>query len=279
MPTASVNGTDLYYETLGDGPTCLVAHGWPGADHTYLRPGLDRLAEHVRLVYYDHRGNGRSAGPPLDALTMERLADDADVLAAHLGARRVLVLGHFHGASVAQELALRHPERVAGLILVAATPGELGMLESLSDAFDDTPKPPEVDVLERVPPETAEEWAATMKALAPYFFHGSASEAEALFARTTFNAEAARRAMVSLAWWSAVDRLGEVDAPVLVVAGRHDVFAGPRQSQRLARQIAQAELSVFEDSGHVPWLEEADAFFPLVETWVDKVMSGRAGES
>src|SRR5947209_9297176 len=133
MPSAEVNGTELHYEVVGEGPTWLVVHGWPGTDHTYLRPSLARLGRRLRLLYYDQRGHGRSGRPSVETLSMEQLADDDAALAAELGRGAVLVLGHFHGASVAQELAIRHPDRVAALVLVAATPGELGTGESLLD--------------------------------------------------------------------------------------------------------------------------------------------------
>src|SRR6266540_5005734 len=85
MPTVAVNGTTLWYEVLGEGPTCLVMHGGLGLDHALCRPVVERLAGRLRLVWYDHRGNGRSGRPPLETLTMEQLADDADALAGRLG--------------------------------------------------------------------------------------------------------------------------------------------------------------------------------------------------
>src|SRR5689334_6398695 len=59
-----VNGAELYFETVGQGAPMLVMHGL-GLDHTYLRPWHDGLASQARLIYYDHRWNGRSthAGP------------------------------------------------------------------------------------------------------------------------------------------------------------------------------------------------------------------------
>ena len=270
MPHAAVNGTTLAYEFVGEGPTCLVMHGWPGSDHTYLRPGLDRLSGFLRLVYYDHRGSGRSGGAPADPFTVEDLADDADALAAHLGADRVLVLGHHHGSMVAQELALRHPERVAGLLLVAPSPGELGKQEDLADTLDAPPPPPEVEVLQRVPPATDDEWAATMRALSRFFFRRlDLAEQAAPFERATFNAEATVQAMLVLNWWSSVDRLAELTAPTLLLAGRHDVFCPPFQAERIAKWAPAARLVVLEDSGHLPWVEEPDAFVAAVRAWLD----------
>src|SRR6266540_5558788 len=150
MSTARLNGTSLYYETVGTGPTCLVMHGGLGLDHTLRHPMLDRLGERLRLAYYDHRGNGRSGRPPLETLTMAQPADDADALAGRLGAGPVLVLGWSYGGIVAQELAVRHPERVAGLVLVGTTPGQLGATERLDDE-QGPPPPPELAGLMRSP--------------------------------------------------------------------------------------------------------------------------------
>lgn len=271
MPAAALNGTALHHEVLGDGPPCLVLHGGLGVDHTYLRPGLDRLGAELRLVYYDHRGHGRSGRPPPETITVEQLADDADALAGALGEERVLVLGHAQGGFVAQELALRHPARVAGMILVATTPGELGAREGLADDFG-PPPPVEVEILQRVPPAGDEEWAATMTAIAPYCLHRSDPDAAAaLYARTVFSAQAAARSMLVFSRWSAVDRLAQVAAPALVLAGRHDVLCPPQQSERIARMLPGTQVVVFERSGHLPWLEEPDAFIAAVRAWLPAI--------
>jgi len=57
---AELTTTRLWFEEVGTGPRCLVMHGGLGIDHEPYRPGLDPLAEHLRVVYYDHRGHGRS---------------------------------------------------------------------------------------------------------------------------------------------------------------------------------------------------------------------------
>src|SRR6266540_2093780 len=125
MPTVAVNGTTLWYEVLGEGPTCLVMHGGLGLDHALCRPVVERLAGRLRLVWYDHRGNGRSGRPPLETLTMEQLADDADALAGRLGAGPVLA-GLMRSPVVAgdQELAAMMRGFVAYMVH-RADPAEL----------------------------------------------------------------------------------------------------------------------------------------------------------
>lgn len=259
MPHAAVNGSTLEYEVLGTGPTCLVLPGWIGVGHEYLRPGLDRLAAHLRLVFYDHRGD----------FSMEQAADDAAALAAAVDPGPVLLLGHHHGGCVALEAALRHPGRVAGLVLVGTTPGELGKGESLADAFGSEPTPPEVEVLQRVPPGSDEELHATMLGLEQFFFHRlGRPEAGTIFTRSTFSAAVSREAYMPLAWWSAVDRLAELELPVLVVAGRGDVFNGPFQAARITRNAPRSTEVVLEESGHLPWVEEPAAFEEAVTRWL-----------
>ena len=272
MASAVVNETVLHYETLGDGPPCVVVPGWPGVDHTYLRRGLERLAGRLRLVFYDQRGHGRSARPAPEPLSLEQLADDAAALTAHLGAERTLALGHFHGASVALELALRHPWRVAGLVLVAASPGQLGSSESLADSLGAAPTPPDVEVLQRVPPASDAELQATMSALAPFFFHGTNDiEPAEVFAGAVFDARTAVQVMQPLHWWSAVDRLGDLRVPVLLITGRHDVFSPPSEAERIRRNVTDAELVVLEQCGHLPWVEEPDTFDAAVQAWLARL--------
>src|SRR5215213_7024615 len=119
MPLAHLNGTELFYIEVGEGTPCLMMHGGLGFDHTSLHPWFDPLSDVMRLVYYDHRANGRSGRPPLKTLTFEWLCADADALREHLGFEEVTVLGHSYGGFIALEYALRYPERLGRLILLA----------------------------------------------------------------------------------------------------------------------------------------------------------------
>jgi len=94
MPSASINGSNLFYVTAGEGLPCLVMHGGLGFDHTYLHPSLDSLEDILHLIYYDHRGNGRSGRPDKENMTHAQFAADANALADHLGFDKMAVIGH-----------------------------------------------------------------------------------------------------------------------------------------------------------------------------------------
>lgn len=121
MPFEHVDGTELFHVEVGRGLPCIVMHGGLGVDHSQFRESLDPLGDVLRLVYLDHRGNGRSGRPPVETITLEQLAADADELRARLGMERVAVLGHSYGGCVALQYALRYPSRLTHLILVGTT--------------------------------------------------------------------------------------------------------------------------------------------------------------
>ena len=256
----------LHSEVVGVGRPCLVAHGGPGLHHGLYR-SLDPLAAGSQLVYWDHRGHGRSDPLPAGPVSMTLFADDAVVLADRLGIDTFAVFGHSFGGWVAQELALRHPHRVSALILAATTPGQLGSSESPDD---DQGPPPPADVMELMAtqPATDAELIELYTKLARHFLRGAdAASFIAALDPELVSANSMLRVFEALAQWSVVDRLADITCPTLVLAGQHDVFCSPQQLARIARRIPHADHVVFENSGHFMWLEEPDRFFPLVTEW------------
>lgn len=201
---------------------------------------------------------------------MEQLADDAARLADHLGAEQLMAAGHSYGGFVAQELALRHPDRMLGLALFNTTPGQLGATEN-PDAPQGDPPPPEQAALMARPVETDEDLAALMAELVPWYLHRlDADVLRSTMQETVYAPATMVRSFDVLATWSSVDRLPEIACPTLVVAGRHDTFTSAQQSERIAARIPGAELHVFDESGHFPWLEEPNAFWAAVDGWLDR---------
>lgn len=259
----------LHSEVVGAGSACLIAHGGPGLHHGLYR-SLDGLAPGRQVVYWDHRGHGRSDPLPDGPVSMAMFADDAVVLADRLGIDRFVVFGHSFGGWVAQELALRHPDRVSALVLAATTPGQLGSTESPDDD-QGLPPPAEVAALMATKPATDAELVQLYTKLAPHFLGGADTGSFiAALDPELVSADSMVRVFAALAQWSVVDRLVDIACPTLVLAGRHDVFCSPQQLDRIARRIRHADHVVFEHSGHFMWLEEPDRFFRLVAEWLDE---------
>ena len=115
-------GVRLYFDVEGtqyvpDGPvlrekpTLLLLHGGPGFDHSAFRPFFGRLSDIAQVIYYDHRGHGRSDRRPPEEWTLDTFADDVVRLCDALGIVKPIVLGQSFGGFVAQRYLERHPDR------------------------------------------------------------------------------------------------------------------------------------------------------------------------
>jgi proline iminopeptidase len=262
--TARIAG--LHVVAVGAGASLLVAHGGPGMYHDIYR-SLDPLAEGRQLVYWDHRGHGRSERLPDGPVPMSLFADDVVKVADGLGIERFALFGHSFGGWVALEAALRHPDRIEALVLAGTTPGQLGAAESPED--DQGPPPPaELAALLGDLPQSDAGLVEMYTALAPYFTRtADPSALRDTIDPALVSADSCRRVFDALSRWSAVDRLDRIGCPTLLIAGRYDDFCTVQQHQRIARRVPRSELAVIDDVGHFSWLERPEAL-DIIGDWL-----------
>ncbi len=269
MPVVQINGSELFHHEVGDGPPCLVMHGGLGFDHTHLRPWIDQLGDVLRLIYYDHRGNGRSGRPPLDTLTYEQFAADADALRVHLEVETVTVLGFSAGAAIALEYALAFPQRVNRLILVGAHPAWDYAGEIAANIERRDPTGTISAAFARASPATDAEFAELVETIMPLYYHRFDAAVNRRFVeQVVWSASANARYDDILPAFDVVDRLRDIRVPTLILVGRDDFITPVAQGERLLRGIPRADLVVFEKSGHMPYVEEPAAFAETVRAWL-----------
>ena len=121
MPRIRVNGVALHHERRGGGEPLLLVTGFT-ISAAVFEPVLELYGGRIECITYDNRGSGRS-GAPLRPTSMAELAADAAGLLRELGVESAHVCGLSMGGMIAQELAIRFPERVRGLVLGGTTPG------------------------------------------------------------------------------------------------------------------------------------------------------------
>lgn len=122
--------------TMVERPTLVLLHGGPGMDRSGSGPGCSSLTDVCQVVYYDHRGQGRSDRSDPSLWNLDTWADDVVRFCDALGVAQPIVLGNSSGGMVAMRYASRHPDHPAKVVLssTAATsdfPTILGMFERL----------------------------------------------------------------------------------------------------------------------------------------------------
>jgi pimeloyl-ACP methyl ester carboxylesterase len=117
MQRLNRDGVGLAYEEAGRGePPILLVHGWT-CDHTYFAPQFEHFSRAHRTIAVDLRGHGESDKPQQD-YTMAGFADDLAWLCGQIGVTKPVVIGHSMGGVIALELAARHPDLPAAIVMV-----------------------------------------------------------------------------------------------------------------------------------------------------------------
>jgi proline iminopeptidase len=266
----------LNVDVVGHGHPLLLMHGGPSADHHSLLP-FRAIADQFTLVFYDHRCNGRSVGAPVSTMTWENLTADADALRRTLGFERWAVLGHSFGGHVALEYALRYPDSLSHLVLLDTGGDSWWSQQNAADVLARRGySPRKVELVRRwfngefapheyfpifVQISSAYQHDATLRLLVRELRSGAW--------RTKFRPEAmifAGRHLVR--GWTVMDRLGEVTAPTLVMAGRDDFLFPPEHQLQLANGIPDARLRIIERAGHNPDSEQPAEVMQAVRDFI-----------
>lgn len=255
MTYAHVGDLSVWYERRGDGPRVLFISGSGGDLRTKPNVFDGPLGRGFDLLAYDQRGLGQTSVPE-PPYTMAQYGDDAAGLLDQVGWDRCAVVGVSFGGMVAQELAIRHPDRVERLVLCCTSSGGAGSPSYPLHTLTDLPEDERITIQlgisdtrygadwQAANPEAAEKIFATMRTGQPAA-DGYHHQLEARSHHDTF------------------DRLPCVTAPTLVCAGRFDGIAPLGNSEAIASQIPDAELRTFE-GGHLFLLQDRSAWGDIV---------------
>lgn len=273
----TIGDTRLNVVERGGGYPLIVLHGGPGVDHRMFGDYLDPLADQFRLLLVDQRAQGRSDRAPEETWTLEQMAADVVALARALGLDRYAVLGHSYGAFVALQNAVDFPGAAAQTIVSSGMPATrfLADIDANLAAFEP------VELRARVTASwerekrvrKGEEVADLLRDQWPFHFREVNDELIADYERRTagaaYSPEVLRRfANEEYGGIEVEDRLGEVTQPVLVLAGRHDRTCSVKAAEATAAGIPNAELVVFEHSGHMTFVEENERYLEVVRAFL-----------
>jgi pimeloyl-ACP methyl ester carboxylesterase len=244
MPKVRVNDIEMNYELHGEGEPLVLIMGFTGSLEGW-RPLVPAFAREYRVLIFDNRGAGltdKPAGP----YSIPMMADDAAGLMDALGIESANVYGMSMGGMIAQELTLRHPQKVRALVLGCTTPG----------GPNSHPRPKKtIEALTRIPNVSKEEGLEiVLRLLFTEEFIAANGPQVREMTRNAFDLRTPRHAVLAqagaIAAQDTYDRLPQIKAPTLVIAGGSDEMILSANSPILAQRIPGAELVMYPKARH-----------------------------
>jgi proline iminopeptidase len=284
---ASIRDTSIYFDIDGlglvpDGPRlreqrpAFVIHGGPGGEHSDLKTAFHPLAESMQLVFFDHRGQGRSARGDPALYHLDENVQDMEALRLHLGLGPIVSMGTSYGGMVAMAHAARYPQSVSHLVLMV-TAAHAGFNARARQIVAERGSGEQQAVCRQL-------WAGELDSVAK--LHHYYAVMGPLYSRK-FDAEAARmgreRGIASpqalnrafapggvLQTFDLRPELARISAPTLILAGQHDWICPPEFSREIHSLIPGSELHVFEDSSHSIRVDEPQRMLRLIGEFVGR---------
>jgi proline iminopeptidase len=277
----------LYWAKYGPAgaPRLLVLHGGPGAHHDYMLPQMLELAHDYELVFYDQRGGGRSKDDGRETITWRTQVSDLALAAQELAPDELSIVGYSWGGLLAMLYAIDafgggDPPLGAG----ARPPRRLALI-SPAPVTRDYREDFEVELAERQAGAQVEQLRAEVVAtglrdrdpasyrqrlfeisVAGYFADPARARDLTPF-RVTGRVQ--QSVWESLGDYDITAALGKISCPVLIAHGRDDPI--PLESSRVAvRAMPNARLEVLDGSGHVPYVEAAEALFAALRRFLEQ---------
>lgn len=254
MPKAPCGDITLHYETSGAGAPVLLIAG-VGSDHMSWLTVIRKLSARFRVVAFDNRGCGRSDSPDA-AYSIGQMADDTVRLLDYLEIARCHVVGHSMGGYIAQELAIRHPDRVDRLVLAGTAPVSTVRNNALL-----------IDLLDRL--QRTDDFGFWVRQWAFWLFSPLTFKRRSFVETFIRNATAHphrqavhgfKRQIGAIASFDARKRIQRIRNRTLVLTGEDDHLILPRESEELVRSIPRARSFTLTGVGHCMHFEDPEAF-------------------
>jgi pimeloyl-ACP methyl ester carboxylesterase len=263
LPTADLGNVKIYYEVHGEGYPLLMIPGFSGSSEGWnqLEPRASDLSKQHKVILIDSRGTGRSSVPPSE-YSIEEMADGAADLLNYLKITKAHVLGNALGGMIAQELAIKYPNLINGLILVATSPGgflydlpgQRVNLDKLSWLF----KPP----LGMRPEEVR--FQVLQLAYSKSYLERNRDQILSTTTKYPTSLAVLEKHFGAAIKFDATSRLGQIISTTLILHGEDDEILFSDAARFLNKNILDSKLKIFRDTGHGVSVERWSEVKPMI---------------
>jgi pimeloyl-ACP methyl ester carboxylesterase len=254
MPRVQANGIEINYEETGEGDPLILIMGL-GADQTKWEEHVEAYSKHFRCIMLDNRGAGKSDKPP-GPYTTEMMAEDTAGVMDALGIDRARVAGISMGSAIAQNLALKYPEKVRSMVLVSSWARSNHYLDSLLSSFKKmrAVAAPE-DFMELL-----QLWIFTPGHFEKHYDDMVQGQRDAAEDENPMPQHAFEAQCDACSSHNTFELLSEIAAPSLITVGNEDIFTPLELSLEIHQRLPSSELLQFPKWGHCHHWEDLEMY-------------------
>ena len=279
---ATRDDVDLFYRIVGppSGDYVLVLSGGPGEDIHSMQGIADELGKKYRCIMWEQRGTGRSKLPKYDASTINLNAyiEDIEALRKNLRAEKFIVLGNSWGMILGLAYAGAHPDAVRAVVTIGSGPITFEYLGVFSDnqlarlgaselEARDVWKDP---ARETADPDRAGFERLRIAAVAYFFDRKKALQMQAELDPKDYNFRVPPAFLSAEGKYDFRPKLKAITAPVLLLQGRQDI-AGEANILEAHSLIKNSKLAFIDKCGHMPWLEQPEQTWKIVDDFLGQL--------
>ncbi len=282
----NVGDAELYVEEEGAGMPLVLINGGPGGTHHYFHPWFSRAKNYTRIIYYDQRGCGLSDFKPGEkGYSVDQAVEDLDAMRRALNIEKWVLLGYSYGGFLAQYYTVKHPDHVAGLILLGASTGmwtddgTSRQDEFMSQQENDRLKAIRQELIELLKANTLSREDFIKLLIYNNFLNGDWKR------QHFYKPSPERMAQIARYEWINDDNFNSImnqsagqinltgafkdnPIPTLILEGKWDLTWAEKKKQLLQGNHPNAKMVLFENAAHGIYDEEPDKFFAVLEEFI-----------
>jgi proline iminopeptidase len=265
----TINNTELFVYTIGEGEPVVFLHGGPGLNHSYFLPWLEPLADEFQLIFFDMRGMGLSETSlqPIH-FSLNLIVDDIEALKNHFGFEKFHLFAHSWGGLPAMNYMIKYPESLKSVILSNSVPASTEFMDEIIDRRMNIVNRADMErmaaIQDRIQNDESDFQLAEEAMLLSYqaMFYDT-SLVHQLRLNLTDAYGATQRLLMRLPRPSESPdlhpELSQFEAPVLIIRSEMEPIP-PSSDEKLAATFQQATLISINRAGHFPFIEQQDEF-------------------